>query len=85
MSRLQILVLVAILGGAFILAGIFTWPMFSASWTSNDGSFIPLLVMIVGCFVLGGALMYLLFRSARSGRDDEVYRAAQGRDEPGEK
>lgn len=70
-------VVVVILG----VAGFFVWPMLSAL-SGSDGGLAPAIVMIVGCFVLGGALMFLLFYSARRGHDETVYRG--GQDDPGD-
>ena len=40
--------------------------------------------MVIGCFVVGGGLMFLIFYSARKGYDDAVHHGRGGRD-PGPK
>jgi hypothetical protein len=73
-----ILVLVVVLVAALSAAGIFVWPMLSAL-AGPDGGLMPAIVMIVGCFVIGGVLMFLIFYSARKGHDERVYRGNQPR------
>lgn len=80
MKRTEVVVLTAILAAAFTGAGIFVWPMLSAL-AGPEGGLAPAIIMIIGCFVLGGALMFLLFYSSRKGHDETVYRGGRdGRD-----
>lgn len=78
MNRRRSIVLVVILGAILVAAGIFVWPMQSAMAGPNGG-LIPAIVMIVGCFAIGGVLMFLVFYSARRGHDEQVYRAERRR------
>ena len=81
MRRSEILISVIVVIAILAVAGFFVWPMLSAL-SGPDGGLAPVIVMIVGCFVLGGALMFLLFYSSRRGHDDTVYRG--GRDDSGD-
>ena len=79
MKKSEIAILVAVLGTIFIAAGIFVWPMLQAL-SGPEGGLAPAIIMIIGSFALGGALMFLLFYSARRGHDEDVYR--RGRKDP---
>lgn len=68
------IVIFALLALALIASAIFVWPMMQAM-AGPDGGLAPAIIMIIGCFVLGGALMFLLFFSARRGHDESVYRS----------
>ena len=82
MKKSEIAILAVILGTVFIAAGIFVWPMLAAM-SGPGGGLVPAIIMIVGCFVLGGALMFLLFYSARKGHDEDVYRTGGDRGDDG--
>jgi hypothetical protein len=79
LKRYGLAILAIILGAIFAAAAVFTWPMLQ-SLSGPDGGLAPAIVMIVGCFVLGGALMFLLFYSARRGHDERVYHGSLDRD-----
>lgn len=85
MSRLQILLGAGMLALLVIGGMIVAAPVLRALAVSGDG-LVPAVLMIVGCFAIGGALMFLVFWSARKGYDDEAYRATgerpPGPDEP---
>jgi hypothetical protein len=74
----------AILGVIAVLAGIVVailpaW-RFTADLGIADAGILPLILMVVGCFVVGGGLMFLIFFSARRGYDeraDEFARPAE--------
>ena len=83
MKKTEIAILVAVLGTIFIAAGIFVWPMLQAL-SGPEGGLAPAIIMIIGSFVLGGALMFLLFYSSRRGHDESVYRTGRkDRDDSG--
>lgn len=65
-------------------AAVFVWPMIAAQ-SGPDGGMGALVIMIIGCFVVGGALMFLLFYSARRGYDQAVYRGTSSEAEPPER
>jgi hypothetical protein len=79
-KKFDIAVLAVALAAIFLGAGIFVWPMLLAL-SGPEGGLAPAIVMIVGCFVLGGALMFLLFFSARKGHDERVYRGGRDSDD----
>lgn len=80
MSRYGTAIGIVLVGAIVVAAGVFAWPMLAAL-SGPEGGLAPAIVMIVGSFVLGGALMFLLFYSARRGHDERVYRG--GREPPG--
>jgi hypothetical protein len=71
--------LVVALGAVLVAAGVFVWPMLSAL-AGSGGGLVPAIVMIVGCFAIGGLLMFLIFYSARKGHDERVYRGNRDAD-----
>lgn len=73
MRRFEIAIAIIVIAALLAVAGTFVWPMLSAL-SRSEGGLAPAIVMIVGCFALGGALMFLLFFSARRGHDEAVYR-----------
>jgi hypothetical protein len=82
LKRSGIVVLAVILGAILVAAGMFVWPMLSAQ-AGPGGGLAPVIIMILGCFAIGGILMFLVFYSARRGHDERVYRGKQqGPDEP---
>lgn len=81
MKRTEAIILAVILIVAVVGAGIFVWPMLSVL-SGPEGGLAPAIIMIIGCFVLGGALMFLMFLSSR-GHDAEVHDSVRdGRDPP---
>lgn len=76
MKASQIAILMVVLGGAIVASGIFVWPAL-VGLAGPDGGLAPAIIMILGCFALGGALMFLLFYSARKGHDESVYRGGR--------
>ena len=68
--------LAAILGIVLFLAGIVfaiapAW-RFTADLGIADAGIVPMILMIVGCFAVGGGLMFLVFFSSRRGYDDRA-------------
>ena len=55
-------------------------------WTMTAGVSLPanaiglIVLMIIGCFAVGGGLMFLIFYSARHGYDDDVHHGVGWRD-----
>jgi hypothetical protein len=55
-------------------------------WTMTAGVSLPpsaiglIVLMIIGCFGVGGGLMFLIFYSARHGYDDDVHHGVGWRD-----
>ncbi|HEV7276981.1 MAG TPA: hypothetical protein VGN80_11895 [Devosiaceae bacterium] len=80
MRRSEIAIGTVVVAALLAVAGFFVWPMLSAL-SASEGGLAPAIVMIVGCFVLGGALMFLLFFSARRGHDEAVYRGGRDPDD----
>ena len=68
--------------GAVVLFGMIV-TVIIPMWVATAGMSLPasglgaVVFMIVGCFALGGGLMFLIFFSARRGYDDDAYLAAE--------
>jgi uncharacterized sodium:solute symporter family permease YidK len=64
----------AIVGVIAVLAGIVLAILPAWRFTANLGiaeaGIVPVILMIVGCLVVGGGLMFLVFFSSRRGYDD---------------
>jgi hypothetical protein len=45
----------------------------------SGSGYAAVFLMIVSCFAIGGALMFLIFYSARKGYDEAVHRGATDR------
>jgi hypothetical protein len=81
----------AIVGVIAVLAGIVVailpaW-RFTARLGIAEAGIIPVILMIVGCVVVGGGLMFLVFFSSRRGYDeraDEFARRTEHRPGDGE-
>jgi len=78
-----------VIGGAVLLVVLIAAaivPMWVAtSGIGFSGAALGAIVfMIIGCFGIGGGLMFLIFYSARKGYDDRVHHGAppMPRDEP---
>ncbi len=71
----------AVIGGVVVLIGIFAaliipmWVMTAGIGLSPEG-YAAVTLMIIGCFAVGGGLMFLIFYSARKGYDDDVHHGA---------
>ena len=63
-------VLVAIIAAAIVPLWVMT-----AGVPLTSSSFRFIVLLIIGCFGVGGGLMFLVFYSAREGYDDGVGRA----------
>lgn len=66
----------AIVGVVAVLAGIViailpAW-RFTAELGIAQAGILPVILMVVGCLVVGGGLMFLVFFSARRGYDDRA-------------
>ena len=72
-------VALVVLIGALIVP---MWTMTSAI-SLDPFAFKMIVLMIVGCFAVGGGLMFLIFYSARKGYDDAVHHGTGWRD-PGQ-
>jgi hypothetical protein len=55
------------------------WTMTSAI-SLDPFAFKMIVLMVIGCFAVGGGLMFLLFYSARRGHDDMVHHGRGWRD-----
>lgn len=78
----------AIVGVLAVLVGIVIAILPSWRFTANLGiaqaGVVPVILMVIGCFVVGGGLMFLIFFSARRGYDeraDEFARRTEPRDD----
>jgi hypothetical protein len=69
-----------VVAGAVVLVAIIA-AMIVPMWIMTAGVSLPttafrfIALMIIGCFGVGGGLMFLVFYSARKGYDDGVGRA----------
>ena len=61
---------IAVLGG-IVLAILPAW-RFTAELGIAEAGIVPVILMVVGCFVVGGGLMFLIFFSSRRGYDDRA-------------
>jgi uncharacterized membrane-anchored protein len=77
-----------ILPAAFVAALVVIIAAIVPMWTMTAGVSLPasaiglIVLMIVGCFAVGGGLMFLIFYSARKGYDDQVHHGVGWRDPP---
>ena len=69
-------VALVVLIGALIVP---MWTMTSAI-SLDPFAFKMIVLMIVGCFAVGGGLMFLIFYSSRKGYDDAVHHGTGWRD-----
>lgn len=67
--------IIAVLVG-IVLAILPAW-RFTADLGIAEAGIIPVILMVVGCLVVGGGLMFLVFFSARRGYDDRADEFAQ--------
>lgn len=52
----------------FVAVVRFVWPMLAVA--SIEGGLVPVIIMIVACFLVGGVLAFLVLYSSRKGYDD---------------
>jgi hypothetical protein len=76
-----------VVGGAVLLvcaiaAAIVPMWVATASIPFSAAGFRAVVFMIIGCFAVGGGLMFLIFFSARRGYDDDAYLGALNEDTP---
>ena len=82
MKSMKRYLLIAAAVALVVLIGALIVPM----WTMTSGisldpfAFKMIVLMIVGCFAVGGGLMFLIFFSARKGYDDAVHHGHGWRD-----
>jgi hypothetical protein len=78
-----------VIGGAVALVAVIA-ALIAPMWVMTAGIELPgfalamIVLMVLGCFAVGGGLMFLVFYSARKGYDDAVDHSAGWRD-PGER
>ncbi len=68
---------------AIIVAAIVPMWVLTADFELSGFALGMIVMMVVGCFTVGGGLMFLIFYSARKGYDDAVHHGIGWRD-PGE-
>ena len=77
------LILGTVLFLAVIAAAIVPMWVATSGLELSGAAVAAIVFMIVGCFAVGGGLMFLVFYSARRGYDDEAHLGAgHPRDEP---
>jgi hypothetical protein len=73
--------ILVIAGAAALVAAIFA--LIVPMWVASAGigmsihGYIAVVLMVFFCFVVGGALMFLIFYSAHHGADDAVYESTR--------
>ena len=76
---------IVVIAGAVVLAGIIAASVIPM-WVMTAGVDLPafaltmIALMVLGCFAVGGGLMFLVFYSARKGYDDAVDHTVGWRD-----
>jgi len=71
MKRLSVIIAAAAIVAAIAALIVPMWTM--TSHVSLDPfAFKMIVLMVIGCFAVGGGLMFLIFYSARKGYDDRV-------------
>ena len=76
---------IIVIAGAVVLVVVIA-AMIVPLWVMTAGVSLPgpaiaaIVFMIIGCFGVGGGLMFLVFYSARKGYDDAVYRGSDAPD-----
>ncbi len=81
MIRIAAIAGVVVVG--IVIAILPSW-RFTADLGIARAGIVPVILMVVGCFVVGGGLMFLVFFSARRGYDeraDEFARRTELRDD----
>ncbi len=68
---------------AIIVAAIVPMWVMTADFGLSGFALSMIVMMVIGCFGVGGGLMFLIFYSARKGYDDAVHHGIGWRD-PGE-
>ena len=82
MGTMKRTLLIAAAVGLVVLIGALIVPMWSmtASVSLDPFAFKMIVLMVIGCFAVGGGLMFLIFYSARKGYDDAVHHGRGWRD-----
>jgi hypothetical protein len=74
----------AIIFVAIIFAAIVPMWMVTANVSLPPAALAAIVFMIIGCFAVGGGLMFLIFYSARKGYDDRAHQDQRWRNtDPG--
>ena len=68
-----LLIAAAVVGVAAIAALIVPLWTMTAGVSLDPFAFKMVVLMAIGCFAVGGGLMFLIFYSARKGYDDQVH------------
>jgi hypothetical protein len=71
MKRYLVIAAAVVIVAAIAALIVPLWTMTSAM-ALDPFAFKMIVLMIIGCFVVGGGLMFLIFYSARKGYDDRV-------------
>jgi uncharacterized integral membrane protein len=69
--RVAAIVGVVVFLAVIVLAILPAWN-FTATLGIAEAGVLPVILMVVGCFVVGGVLMFLIFFSARRGYDERA-------------
>ncbi len=78
MKKLALILGVVVFLAVIAAAIVPMWVATSGMELSGAGA-AAILFMILGCFAVGGGLMFLVFYSARRGYDDDAHLGASGR------
>jgi hypothetical protein len=81
MKRIALIIGVVLLLGAIAAAIVPMW-VSTAGMSLTGAGLGAVVFMIVGCFAVGGGLMFLIFYSARKGYDDDAYYGSKRREDP---
>jgi hypothetical protein len=79
---------IAVIVGAIVVVAIIA-ALIIPLWVVTAGielsgfALVMVVMMVIGCFAVGGGLMFLIFYSARHGYDDAVHHGTGWRDPKG--
>lgn len=75
MKNLVAIIIAVVVVGIMIAAIIPMW-VSTAGMELSGAGLAAVILMVVGCFAVGGGLMFLIFFSARRGYDDAAHHGA---------
>jgi len=75
MNKLVVIGAVVAIVALFLVAIVPMWVM-TADIGLSPAAWGAIVLMVVGCFGVGGGLMFLIFYSARKGYDDDAHHGA---------
>ena len=75
MKRLPLIIAAAAIVAAIAALIVPMWAM-TAHLALDPFAIKMIVLMVIGCFAVGGGLMFLIFYSARKGYDDRIHQIA---------